>query len=326
MVSCGRWIRVWIVGVVLSTVALCSAPAAAQESAESKRLLQDALTEFNAGRWDEAYALFKRLNEAAPNARTLRGMGLSAFEARRYATAVTDLGAALKEKRRPLNDEQRKEVQGAIEQANRFVARFTMRLQPDDAQVSVDGREPQREGSGVLLLDPGTHEVLVSATRYKTASRTLDVEAGDRRELAVELEPEGQAPVAESSGAPAATAPAPRSSERSAGGPPIAAYVAAGAAVVFAGGAVGLHFAAKGAASDVERSCGGACTPQQADAKIDDSNLQLYQTLSFVGWGLAGASAVTAAVLFVLGEGSGPEQPAVALAPAPNGIAVAGRF
>jgi hypothetical protein len=318
--------RVWLVGVVLGTALVCSAPAAAQESAENKRLLQDALVEFNAGRWDEAYALFKRLNEAAPNARTLRGMGLSAFEARRYATAVTDLSAALEETRRPLSDEQRKEVQGALEQANRFVARFTLHLQPDSAEVSVDGREPQREGREVLLLDPGSHEVLVSASGYKTANRTLDVEAGDRRELSVELELEGQLPLADSSGTQAGTAPARSPGANASSGPPIMVFVAAGAAVVFAGSAVGLHFAAKGAANDVERSCQGACTAQQADAKIEDSKLELYQTLSFVGWGLAGASAVTAAVLFVLRSHDGGEQPGLALAPAGNGVAVVGRF
>src|SRR5690349_9095986 len=207
MAGWGCWMRVWLLGLVLFTAGVRSTPAAAQESAENKRLLQDALTEFNAGRWDEAYALFKRLNAAAPNARTLRGMGLSAFEARRYATAVTDLSAALEDTRRPLSDEQRKEVQGALEQANRFVARFTLHLQPESAQVSVDGREPQREGPAVLLLDPGPHELLVTASGYKTANRTLDVEAGDRRELSVELELEGQAPLAESSGTPAGTAP-----------------------------------------------------------------------------------------------------------------------
>src|SRR6478609_8057933 len=86
---------------------LAAARASAQESDESKRLLQEALTEFNAGRWDEAYALFSRLNAQDPGARTLRGMGFSAFEARRYANAVIDLQAALVEKRRPLSADQR---------------------------------------------------------------------------------------------------------------------------------------------------------------------------------------------------------------------------
>ena len=277
-------------------------PVAAQESDESNRLLQEALTEYNAGRWDEAYTLFERMHRAGPSARTLRGMGLSAYEARRYATAVRDLGAALAETRRPLNAEQRKEVEKVLAAANGFVARFTLRLQPQDAQLAVDGREPLLEGESVLLLDPGAHELTASAQGYQSATRQLDVRAGDRRELGARVRRD------------------------SGGGAPIVAYVAAGAAVLFVGGAVALHFTAKGAADDVDSKCRGACTTAQADAAIDDSGLELAQTLSFVSWGLAGASAAGAALRFGRAAAHAPAERGVALGAAPGGISLSGRF
>lgn len=298
-------------------------PVAAQESDESNRLLQEALTEYNAGRWDEAYTLFERMHRAGPSARTLRGMGLSAYEARRYATAVRDLGAALAETRRPLNAEQRKEVEKVLAAANGFVARFTLRLQPQDAQLAVDGREPLLEGESVLLLDPGAHELTASAQGYQSATRQLDVRAGDRRELGLVLQAQGSDATA---AATVATTPDASAERDSGGGAPIVAYVAAGAAVLFVGGAVALHFTAKGAADDVDSKCRGACTTAQADAAIDDSGLELAQTLSFVSWGLAGASAAGAALLFVLAADDAPAERGVALGAAPGGISLSGRF
>ena len=62
---------------------------------------------------------------------------------------------------------------------------------------------------------------------------------------------------------------------------------------------------------------------------IDESGVEIYQTLSFVGWGLCAASAATSAVLFVLAaDGGSPDEgeASVALRVAPTRIDLSGRF
>ena len=88
--------------------ALSSGSARAQATDDPEELLKAALTEFKAGRWNEAYALFERLHREEPSARTLRGMGLSANESSRYSAAITDLKAALLEARRQHDGAHRK--------------------------------------------------------------------------------------------------------------------------------------------------------------------------------------------------------------------------
>src|SRR5437763_10868 len=60
--------------------------AAAQASAEQNydELIRQAVTEFSLGHWTEAKVFFARAHARNPNARTLRGLGLSCYEARSY--------------------------------------------------------------------------------------------------------------------------------------------------------------------------------------------------------------------------------------------------
>jgi hypothetical protein len=70
---CFRWLCALAVG--LGCAAL---PARAQQQAASERdydaVVLDATREFDAGRFEEARALFVRANELRPSARTLRGL------------------------------------------------------------------------------------------------------------------------------------------------------------------------------------------------------------------------------------------------------------
>jgi tetratricopeptide (TPR) repeat protein len=68
-----------------------SAPADADYDAE----IAAALQEYQRGNWTEAIALFKRAHRLQPSARTHRRLGLTHFEARRYALALEHLEAAL---------------------------------------------------------------------------------------------------------------------------------------------------------------------------------------------------------------------------------------
>ena len=84
---------------------------------------EDALGEYDAGRYEEAAALFERAHAKSPSARTHRGLGLSYFGARKYVLAVEHLTAARTDTRRPLTKAQLSEVENFLKQADRFVAR-----------------------------------------------------------------------------------------------------------------------------------------------------------------------------------------------------------
>ena len=84
--------------LLAASAASVSAAASAQPAPSGYReLLAEGVVEFDEGNFDRAGALFAKAHALYPNARTLRGMGLSAFEASQYAIALVHLRAALAE-------------------------------------------------------------------------------------------------------------------------------------------------------------------------------------------------------------------------------------
>src|SRR5262245_44240118 len=75
------------------------AQASGGDAAAYRSAVDDAVSEFAAGRFEEARALFKRAHQLSPNARTLRGLGMTAFELRAYVQAIRELRAALADTR-----------------------------------------------------------------------------------------------------------------------------------------------------------------------------------------------------------------------------------
>src|SRR5262245_2196729 len=106
----------------LPHTAAAQARGGSSEDAEYRQVVEEALAEFNRGNWEEAAALFERAHRLNPSARTLRGMGLTAYEARRYVDATRHLSEALTETRRPLTPAQREEVTQTLDRARRFIA------------------------------------------------------------------------------------------------------------------------------------------------------------------------------------------------------------
>src|SRR6478752_515129 len=92
-----------------------TASAHAQGKRKYDVTVKNAVTEYAAGNWGEARVLFARAHEMEPSARTFRGLGLCDFELRRYVEAISELEAALSDKRKPLTTAQRQEIQTALE-------------------------------------------------------------------------------------------------------------------------------------------------------------------------------------------------------------------
>ena len=244
----------WSLSVLIGLQQAWSAPvdrgrrvlaAAPRESAEARQynaLVDEATSEFEARRYEEARALFKRAHEISPNARTLRGIGMSSFELREYVEALRALQAALVNKRKPLTSNQRQEVQGMVDRARSAVGRYVVTLSPREAQLKVDGAVAVLEDDGSLLLSLGRHLLSAEAPGKAPAHREINIIGGERQELAFMLAPLSAARVSgtrrSAGAAPLALSARPdsRGEENSWRARPALWFAGAG---VLAGGAIG---------------------------------------------------------------------------------------
>jgi hypothetical protein len=197
------------VAAALATLSIAAiAPARAQDEPEPeadaayRAVLAEAVTEYGGGRYEEALALFRRAHDLRPNARTLRGIGMAAFEAREYVLARESLRAALEDAREPLTEEQRAHAEQLIGRTDAFIGRYALRATPSEVSIRVDGRPTVLDVNGELLLDVGNHSIVIEAPGHGPRTLELPVLGGERQELTVELTPvEGPTPAPDPGGA-----------------------------------------------------------------------------------------------------------------------------
>jgi hypothetical protein len=178
-------LAVALVGVVLALAphALAQSEPPSDADATYSKLVADAVTAFDAGRFRESRELLARAHQLRPNARTLRGMGLAAFEEGRYAIAVVALDGALQETRQPMSPEQRAECVQLRAQANALTGRIAVRGLPSDAKLTIDGEAPVWAPDGALLVDQGSHTLTLEQPRGGARSWTLTAIGGHRSEF-----------------------------------------------------------------------------------------------------------------------------------------------
>src|SRR6185436_3881290 len=99
-------------GLADPPAASVATPDAPPESvqAQYRDVVARAVAEFDGGRWAEARSLFLQAHALWPSARTLRTLGMTSFELRNYARALEELETSLRDERRPLPDDQRRQV------------------------------------------------------------------------------------------------------------------------------------------------------------------------------------------------------------------------
>jgi tetratricopeptide (TPR) repeat protein len=184
------WTRVLVAIWLVSSVGVAAAQegSASDADARYRSALKDALVEYDASHFEEARILFRRAHEINPNARTLRSIGMASFELRDYVAAVRALSAALVEMRKSLNAEQQTHAQGLLERSRMYVDVYTLKISPTDARVLIDGRSPDSEPDGTVLLGFGTHNLEASKPGFVLRTLVVNVRGGERKELAMNLE------------------------------------------------------------------------------------------------------------------------------------------
>lgn len=167
-------------------------PGSAADSADDpayRKAIKEGLAEYAALHFEEARSLFRRAHRISPNARTFRGIGMASFELRDYVAAVRNLSAALKDNRKPLSPDQRKHAQDLLDRSRMLVDVYLLTVTPRSARVLIDGRAPELDADGMLLLGVGLHNLEVSAPEMTMRSLPINVRGGERKELSVTLEP-----------------------------------------------------------------------------------------------------------------------------------------
>lgn len=154
-----------------------------------QRLMSLGLEEYDRGHWAEARALFLRGHALAPSARTLRALGMTAFNLRRYPDAVRELQQALDDPRRPLTRALRDSTQELLDRADTFVGRYYVRVDPAHAQLRVDGLITALEADGALPLAVGEHVLELQAPGYAPLRHPLLVDGSDGNALRLTLWP-----------------------------------------------------------------------------------------------------------------------------------------
>jgi hypothetical protein len=322
---------------------LSAAPGAAQtpaaDDAAYKDLIDQALSEFKHKNWPEARVLFMRAHEQNPNARTLRGMGVVSFEMRDYLNAVVNLKAALEDKRQPLTEAQRKECEGLLARARTFVGVYTLKLEPRDAHVTLDGGEPLRDDEGHLLVSFGEHTLGGSAPGRQDATLRFNVQGGEREEIALVLSPErGPEPALVAAPIAAAVPVAAAADQSSATSSPKHeepqgfvghglkySWITLGLSAAAGGAAAALWVVGSNKLDDLDRACAerasgdDPCTKQNTST----SKVEMYETMTNVAIGVSAAALVTTAVLMGL---EWPRERRLAVNVGPTSLSLRGAF
>jgi hypothetical protein len=90
---------------------------------------------------------------------------------------------------------------------------------------------------------------------------------------------------------------------------------------------VALWRVGEGGVTEVEKECPvGACTKARIEREIEERDLETIQTGIGVSFALAGAAAITSAVLFAVGADGAEPAPQPAIRFGPGAVTFAGRF
>ena len=219
------------------------AQGASDEPAGYRELIRAAIDEYDSQSYAEAHEQFRRAHELFPNARTLRGLGLTAFELRSYPECVRYLEQALASDVKRLDAATRNETEALLGRARNYVGTVQLELSPANATISIDGHELDEGAERPLLLSVGEHILEFNAPSKLGQRRAINVRGGETQTLDVDLVDQSVALAGEQAG------PLPVGQEREPGRAPLYKkwwlWTIVGAAVV-GGAVVGTLYATRG--------------------------------------------------------------------------------
>jgi len=151
---------------------------------EYTSVLDQAVAAFDGRDYARARTLFEQAYGLRPNARVLRGLGLSALQLRRFTLAKQELTAALTDTRQPLTPAQREGVAKLLSWMQSDLATLRLHLRPANSQITLDGESVR---AAELVVEPGKHSVRVTSEGHEPQAREVEILAGEERTLDMTL-------------------------------------------------------------------------------------------------------------------------------------------
>jgi hypothetical protein len=264
---------------------------------EYQQVVNAALSEYERGSWEESTALFQRAHQLRPSARTLRGLGLASYEARRYPESIRYLGNSLTDTRRPLTPKQREEVEATLARARLFVGYLQLAIEPSSAVVAINGQRAQADEQGLVIANIGWLDLEVRAPGYETVSKHIRLNTGEQQTLALRMLPDrppAEPPTPIYLPAPALTLPPVQTSQSP------WKYVATGTSVLALAAGTTFLILQKTQAPRYTRDC--VNNPNPGHDCQDRSTLlgSTFWTGSILGFSIGGGLVALSVVLFAL--------------------------
>jgi hypothetical protein len=182
-------LRSWVgFGFFILITALAGEIRAQKSDADEYRtLVGRAVHEYSLEHWADAIELFQKAHALKPSARTLRGMGLAAFEEQRYLDAYRWLSDAMKNPVQPLTRGMREEIRQVLARVQEFMGYFKLNSEPANIRFEVDG-QPALVEDGMIKFESGRRFLVATADGYEPLRRTVEVNNGDNGILGLKLE------------------------------------------------------------------------------------------------------------------------------------------
>jgi PEGA domain len=296
---------------------------AADTSAEALKRAREqfgqALALQTAGDWAGALALLKDVAAVKSTPQVRFNMALCEEKLGKLVAALGDYELAAADARAEKADQVAEEVEGRLEALRQRIPKITVKRGSgaEAAIVAVDGVSLGDQVIGTPMpTDPGPHTVEAKAPGFKPFRQSIRLAEQQSATVEIVLEPEP---------APPPTAGAVGSDGRgsSARGARIAGYVIGGVGLASLG-ASGIFFGLRAnKISELDKACPNQKCPSGAQQSDIDAGKR-YTTIANVTLAV-GAAAVAASLVLVLTSGPSSE-PNVALAPAPGGLQLLGKF
>jgi hypothetical protein len=267
---------------------------------------------YNEADFRSAVVEFRRAYELSKNYKVLYNLAQTEYQLTNYVAALSYFEKYLAEGGSALDPTRRQEVEAEIPMVKSRIATVTIRTNVTGAAISVDDQSAGAAPlSGPLLMNPGSHRIVLRLSGYVDAVRGIEVGGGEYETVEVEL---SQLPVADA----APTGPKPQPSWT----PAIIGWSATG---VFAVTALVLGLSAQ-SESDTLRELKAHPNVSSKELSDADSKVRTVALLTDIALGATLASAGIATYFTVHRPSSSTSTGAVRVVPTLGGLSCAGTF
>lgn len=295
-------------------------PAAASSAEALKRAREQfgqALALQTAGDWAGALSLLKEVAAVKSTPQVRFNMALCEEKLGRLVAALGDYELAAADARASEADQVAEEVESRLESLRQRIPKITIKRGSgaEAAEVAVDGVSVGDQVIGTPMpTDPGPHTIDAKASGFKPFRKGVRLAEQQTETIEVVLEPEPVPPPGAGLGG---------GGGRAGGRSPVFGYVLGGIGIASLG-ASGLFFGLRAAKiSDLDKACPNRTCPS-SDQQSDIDAGKLYTTMANVTLAV-GVAAIAGGIVLVLTSGPSTEA-SVALAPAPGGAQLLGKF